>query len=76
MAEIISITEMIQDKKDGPWFVFQDPTTDAVNVVPMALIEGWFMDTVKIDKSEHLEVIRAILLEWYELRFGNYQEGA
>ena len=32
------------------------------------LIDGQF---VKIDKPEHFEVIRAILFEWYELKFPN-----
>ena len=68
MGELINITEFTKDK-DGPWFVFEDPISESVHVVPMGLLEGWFTGEVKIDKPEHFEVIRAILLEWYEFKF-------
>jgi RIO-like serine/threonine protein kinase len=68
MADVINITEYAK-KEDGQWMIFTDPVTESVHVVPMGLIENWFMDKVKIEAEEHHQVIRAILLEWYNFRF-------
>ena len=66
MADILNIADYT--KKDGPWFVFQDPVTKSVHVVPIGLIKNWIAGEVKIEKPEHFEVIRAIISEWCDLK--------
>lgn len=68
MSEIIDITERIQDKAAGPWFVLQDPITDEVHVVPTALLINWVEMEVDIIEPEDFSVVRTIIGEWLHLK--------
>ena len=72
IAEVVNLSQYIKDKDAGPWVVFTDPKTDAVNVAPMELIMNWACGEVEIDKPEHLEVVRTILYEWYNAKMSTY----
>lgn len=67
MSNIIDITERIEDKRDGPWAVLQDPITDEVNVVPAGLLRNIVEMEVPICEDQ-FSVIRSIIAEWCEMK--------
>jgi len=67
MADVIDINGQLQDKKDGPWLVFQDTCTDQVDVVPYGLLVRTIDGEITIQEHHH-SFIRAIIEEFCHLK--------
>jgi hypothetical protein len=59
MADIIDF----DDIHTSDHFVFKDPLTEEVHVVPKVVIDNWINGSRPITE-EHHPVIRSILLDW------------